>query len=139
LVPVEIGPAAAVPPVNAQAPSASPGRRRRKSGVIEIELGGSRRVRVDREWSRGAAVCAGRARVTMVPVPSGARVWLATGDTANRRVIGQGSPSTYLFVPFVEGIWSSQRWKRYVFDGLLKANLRSRPLSVDFRRELTRD
>lgn len=48
LVPVEIVPAAAVPPaVDAPAPSASPDRRRRESGIIEIELGGGRRVRVD--------------------------------------------------------------------------------------------
>jgi transposase len=49
LVPVEIVPAAVVPAVEAPAPSASPGRRRRKSGIIEIELGGGRRVRVDRD------------------------------------------------------------------------------------------
>jgi transposase len=49
LVPVEIVPAAAPPAVEAPAPSASPGRRRRKSGIIEIELGGGRRVRVDRD------------------------------------------------------------------------------------------
>ncbi len=47
LVPVEIVPAAVVPAV--EAPSASPGGRRRKSGIIEIELGGGRRVRVDRD------------------------------------------------------------------------------------------
>ena len=41
LVPVEIVPAAAMPPaVGAPTASASPGRRRRKSGIIEIELGG---------------------------------------------------------------------------------------------------
>ena len=49
LVPVEIVPAVVVPAVEAPAPSASPGRRRRKIGVIEIELGGGRRVRVDRD------------------------------------------------------------------------------------------
>ena len=50
LVPVEIVPAAAMPPaVEVSAPSASPGRRRRKSGIIEIELGGGHRVRVDRD------------------------------------------------------------------------------------------
>ncbi|MGX9182189.1 hypothetical protein [Mesorhizobium sp. BHbdii] len=37
------------PAVEASAPSASPGRRRRKSGIIEIELGGGLRVRVDRD------------------------------------------------------------------------------------------
>jgi len=47
LVPVEIVPAVVVPAV--EAPSTSPGRRRRKSGIIEIELGGGRRVRVDRD------------------------------------------------------------------------------------------
>ncbi len=48
LVPVEIVPATTIPPaVEAPAPSASSGRRRRKSGIIEIELGGGRRVRVD--------------------------------------------------------------------------------------------
>src|SRR5262245_60495052 len=40
LVPVEIVPAVAPPAVEAPAPWASPGRRRRKSGIIEIELGG---------------------------------------------------------------------------------------------------
>jgi transposase len=49
LVPVEIIPAAAVPAVEAPAPLASPGRRHCKSGIIEIELGGGRRVRVDRD------------------------------------------------------------------------------------------
>jgi transposase len=47
LVPVEIVPAVVVPAV--EAPSTSPGRRRRKSGIIEIELGGGRCVRVDRD------------------------------------------------------------------------------------------
>lgn len=48
LVPVEIVSTAATPPaVEAPAPSAFPGRRRRKSGTIEIELDGGRRVRVD--------------------------------------------------------------------------------------------
>jgi transposase len=49
LVPVEIVPAALPPAVEAPAPSAPPGRRRRKSGIIEIEFGGGRRVRVDRD------------------------------------------------------------------------------------------
>jgi len=49
LVPVEIVTAAMAPAVEAPASSASPGRRRRKSGIIEIELGGGRRVRVDRD------------------------------------------------------------------------------------------
>jgi transposase len=50
LVPVEIVPAAAMPPaVEAPVPSAAPGRQRRKCGIIEIELGGGRRVRVDRD------------------------------------------------------------------------------------------
>ncbi|WP_411909950.1 IS66-like element accessory protein TnpA [Mesorhizobium sp. ESP6-5] len=48
LVPVEIVPA--VPsPVEAPASSTSPGRSRRKGSIIEIELGGGRRVRVDRD------------------------------------------------------------------------------------------
>jgi transposase len=38
-----------VPAVEAPALVASPGRRRRKSGIIEIELGGRHRVRVDRD------------------------------------------------------------------------------------------
>jgi len=46
LVPIEIVPAFAPPAVEAPA---SPGRRNRKSGMIEIELGGGRRVRVDRD------------------------------------------------------------------------------------------
>ena len=49
LVPVEIVPAAMPPAVETPASSPSPGRRRRKSGIIEIELGGGRRVRVDRD------------------------------------------------------------------------------------------
>jgi len=49
LVPVEIVPAAMPPAIETPASSASPGRRRRKSGIIEIELGGGRRVRVDRD------------------------------------------------------------------------------------------
>ena len=49
LVPVEIVSAAAKP-ADEMAPSSAPAaRRRRKSGMIEIELGGGRRVRVDRD------------------------------------------------------------------------------------------
>jgi transposase len=48
LLPVEIVPATALPAVEVPASSAPPGRRRRGSGIIEIELGGGRRVRVDR-------------------------------------------------------------------------------------------
>ena len=50
LVPVEIVPAVAMSPaVEAPAPSVPPGRRRRETGIIEIELGGGRCVRVDRD------------------------------------------------------------------------------------------
>ena len=49
LVPVEIVAATVVPAVETPARWACPGRRRRKSGIIEIELGGGRRVRVDRD------------------------------------------------------------------------------------------
>ena len=49
LVPVEIVPAAAPSAVEALPTSAPAGRRHRKSGIIEIELGGGRRVRVDRD------------------------------------------------------------------------------------------
>lgn len=45
LVPVEIVPAVVEKPTA----STPPGRRRRKRGIIEIELGGGRRVRVDRD------------------------------------------------------------------------------------------
>ena len=55
LVPVEIVPSFVVPPVGeAPSPSASGGRRRRKGGIIEIELGDGRRVRVDRDVDAGA-------------------------------------------------------------------------------------
>lgn len=50
LVPVEIVPTSAGPGV--EPPPSSPsvgGKRRRRSGIIEIELGGGRRVRVDRD------------------------------------------------------------------------------------------
>lgn len=51
LVPIEIVPAAAATPAAADTPpsSAPVGRPRRRSGIIEIELGGGRRVRVDRD------------------------------------------------------------------------------------------
>ncbi|MER8846817.1 MULTISPECIES: IS66-like element accessory protein TnpA [Mesorhizobium] len=49
LIPVEIAAAVAAPAVEAPTPSVSPGRRRRKSGIIEIELGGGQLVRVDRD------------------------------------------------------------------------------------------
>jgi transposase len=49
LVPVEIVTATVPPAVEAPASSAFSSRRRRKSGIIEIELGGGRRVRVDRD------------------------------------------------------------------------------------------
>jgi transposase len=50
LVPVEIIPAGAAPDI--EPPPSSPsvgGKRRRRGGIIEIELGGKRRVRVDRD------------------------------------------------------------------------------------------
>ena len=51
LVPVEILPATVVPVSAVEKPpsSTTPKRRRRKKGIIEIELGGGRRVRVDRD------------------------------------------------------------------------------------------
>lgn len=49
LIPVEIVPATVPPVVEAPPPSASPSRRHRWSGIIEIELGGGQRVRVDRD------------------------------------------------------------------------------------------
>lgn len=49
LLPVEIVPQAPAAPVATEEPAAAPARRRRKSGIIEIELGGGRRVRVDRD------------------------------------------------------------------------------------------
>lgn len=50
LVPVEIVPAVAtLPAVETPSSSGSTGRRRRKSGIIEIALGGGGRVRVDRD------------------------------------------------------------------------------------------
>lgn len=49
LVPVEIVPGVVPPAVEVPASPGSPGRRRRKSGIIEIERGGGRRVRVDRD------------------------------------------------------------------------------------------
>lgn len=49
LVPVEIVPAALPPAVEVPTPSVPAGRRRRKSGIIEIELDGGRRIRVDRD------------------------------------------------------------------------------------------
>lgn len=49
LVPVEIVPAAMPSAIETPAPSAPSGRHRRKSGIIEIDLGGGHRVRVDRD------------------------------------------------------------------------------------------
>lgn len=49
LVPMEIVPAAAAPAIEAPASPATRGSRRRKVGIIEIELGGGQRVRVDRD------------------------------------------------------------------------------------------
>jgi transposase len=51
LLPVEIVPATVSSPPSMDSPtsSATPVRRRRKCGIIEIELGGGRRVRVDRD------------------------------------------------------------------------------------------
>lgn len=54
LVPVEIVPAVAPPAPPTAAPSSAPRDRRRKGGMIEIELGGGRRVRVDREVDAAA-------------------------------------------------------------------------------------
>ncbi len=86
-VPVEIGPS--VPPRDvAEAPlTTAPARRRKSQGIIEIDLGtdtasGSMATLMD---SR----CSG---APMIPVPTGARVWLATGYTDMRR----GFPSLAL-------------------------------------------
>lgn len=49
LLPVEIVPQAPVAPMSTEEPGTAPARRRRKSGIIEIELVGGRRVRVDRD------------------------------------------------------------------------------------------
>ncbi|TIV93250.1 MAG: transposase, partial [Mesorhizobium sp.] len=49
LVPVEIVPAAAMPAIEPVPPSSSAAGKRRRRGIIEIELGGGRRVRVDRD------------------------------------------------------------------------------------------
>ena len=49
LLPVEIVPQAPTTAIATEEPTAAPARRRRKSGIIEIELGGGRRVRVDRD------------------------------------------------------------------------------------------
>lgn len=46
LLPVEIVPQA---PVATEEPATAPARRRRKSGIIKIELGNGRRVSVDRD------------------------------------------------------------------------------------------
>lgn len=54
LVPVEIVPTVALPAPLTAAPSSAPRDRRRKGGMIEIELGGGRRVRVDREVDAAA-------------------------------------------------------------------------------------
>jgi transposase len=48
LVPVEIIPAGAAPDIEPP-PSSVGGKRSRRGGIIEIELGGKRRVRVDRD------------------------------------------------------------------------------------------
>lgn len=47
LLPVEIVPQAPTAPVATEKPAAA--RRRRKAGIIEIELGSGRRIRVDRD------------------------------------------------------------------------------------------
>ena len=49
LVPVEIVPAVVPLAIETSQSPAPPGRRRRKGGIIEIELRGGRRVRVDRD------------------------------------------------------------------------------------------
>jgi transposase len=49
LVPVEITPVAAPISSDAPQPASSPPAQRAKAGTIEIELGGSCRVRIDRD------------------------------------------------------------------------------------------
>jgi transposase len=49
LLPVEIMRQAPVAAMSTEETATAPTRRRRKSGIIEIELGGDRRVRVDRD------------------------------------------------------------------------------------------
>lgn len=49
LVPVEITPAPAPVSINAPQPASLPSAQRARAGIIEIELGGGCRVRVDRD------------------------------------------------------------------------------------------
>ena len=88
LLPVEIG---AATPSGSEAArhlrAAASSRRQLKSGMIEIELlAPERRTGVDREEGRRCASagfeCSER---TMIPMPSGVRVWIAAGHTDMRR------------------------------------------------------
>ena len=93
-IPVEVVAALASRPIPVEPPPAPPGRARRAS-IVTIELGGGRRIRVesdvDTEALRPDPRCGGAA---MIPVPSGVKVWLATGHTDMRK----GFPGLSLMV-----------------------------------------
>src|SRR5450631_796603 len=80
LVPVQVAAAAAQSVRPIAAPVATPARKRR--GLIEIELGDGKRVSVDENVDAEAL---GRvlecSEPTMIPIPGGVRVWIATGHT----------------------------------------------------------
>ena len=56
-----------------------------RTGLIEIDLGNRRRVRVDAQVDPGAGAGSRRAGAPMIAIPGNVRVWLATGHTDMRR------------------------------------------------------
>lgn len=85
LVPVEITPVAAPISSSAPQPTSSPPAQRARAEIIEIEL--ERRLSCSltvtwmlRRCSRFLALA-----TTMIPIPSGVSVWIATGHTDMRR------------------------------------------------------
>src|SRR5947207_15789164 len=84
LVPVQVAAAAAESVRSIEAPAAMPALRRR--GLIEIDLGDGKRVSVDESVDAEALGVGPRcSEPTMIPIPSGVRVWIATGHTDKRR------------------------------------------------------
>src|ERR1035437_11149279 len=86
LVPVHVAaptPNAAMRSAPAEEPSRSARSVAKKAGLIEIDLGGGKRVRVDANVDAAALgrVLDVLGGAMMIPVPSGVHVWLATGHT----------------------------------------------------------
>ncbi len=67
-----------------------------RAGLIEIDLGDRRRIRVDAQVDADALARARRSGTSMIAIPGNVRVWLATGHTDTLLALRLGSsPDAY--------------------------------------------